>query len=173
MRSLVLNKLTPLLILVLLLAFGPISHAIELNVAFVDGNVLFQKFQSQINEELQNEFSDKRDSMINLQKDLQQLNESATIDGAILSSAENQTIQHDIDKKSRELQRLSQAYQEEYALRGNEEMQKMEGTLLNVVNGIADKNHYDLVLQSAAILYANQNYDITPDVIKALDEPNS
>ena len=154
-------------------AFGLVAHAdvpaSKLpHIAFIDGQQVYQKYRSDIDTKLEKEFADRKDKLVAMQDDIKKATDKLSRDSAILSAAEQKKSQQALEVKQREFQRLSQAYQEDINLRGNQELQVLGDKLQTVVNSVAKEKHFDMVLQRGAAVFIDKKYDITQDVLEKM-----
>lgn len=140
-----------------------------LPIAIVDGNVVFQKFQPAIEAELKKEFKDQQQKLMKLQADLQKMSEQLDKDAEIMSEAEVDKLQQNFAEKQMEFQQLSVEYSEAYNERGNEEFQALIEKVQAAAKEMANEKGYALVIQRGAVLYADDKYDITAELIKDVE----
>ncbi|HJL92553.1 MAG TPA: OmpH family outer membrane protein, partial [Woeseiaceae bacterium] len=69
----------------------------------------------------------------------------------------------------REVNRLGTELQEDVNLRRNEEIGKLQRTLLEIVNAFAQSNDFDIVLADG-VIYASQSVNITPQILDSLED---
>lgn len=149
---------------------GTAFAAEDLPIAIVDGNVVFQKFQPGIEAELKKEFKDQQQKLMKLQGDLQKMSEQLDKDAEIMSEAEVEKLQQNFAEKQMEFQQLSVEYSEAYNERGNEEFQTLIEEVQAAAKEIAAEKGYAMVVQRGAILYADDKYDVTEELIKDVED---
>ena len=88
-------------------------------------------------------------------------------DGPVMSEADRNRGQHDLIELNKEFQRKQRELQEDLTQRQNEERENVFGRVNKVIQQIAEKEKYDLVIQDA--LYHSARVDITDKVLKELD----
>ena len=71
-------------------------------------------------------------------------------------------------EQDRDFQRKSREFQEDLSVRKNEELARVLEQANRVVQQVAEKEKYDIILQEA--VYVNPKHDITDKVIKALND---
>jgi outer membrane protein len=69
---------------------------------------------------------------------------------------------------ARDLQRAEQEFNDDVQARRNEELSRLQRTLLEEVRSYAKAQNYDIVLSGEAVLYSASATDITPAVLSAL-----
>ena len=88
-------------------------------------------------------------------------------DAPIMSEADRNKGQHDLIELNKEFQRKQRELQEDLTQRQNEERENVFGRVNKVIQQIAERERYDLVIQDA--LYHSARVDITDKVLKELD----
>ncbi len=89
-------------------------------------------------------------------------------DGATMSDDQRQRAEKELRDGQRDFERAKGEFQDDVTARRNEEMSRLQRTLIDEVRSYAKSQNYDLVLASEAALYSSQSYDITPQVLAAL-----
>lgn len=116
---------------------------------------------------LQDEFAPRQREIVAQQKDLKTKEEKLQRDGAVMAENERRTVEKDLRDGQRELARKQNEYVEDLNLRRNEELGKLQRSLLQEVQAFARTSNYDLVVGDG-VLYVNESLDITPQVLSAL-----
>ncbi len=116
---------------------------------------------------LQDEFAPRQRSIVAQQKDLKTKEEKLQRDGAVMAENERRNAEKDLRDGQREMQRKQNEYVEDLNLRRNEELGKLQRSLLQEVQVFARNSSYDLVLGDG-VLYVNESMDITAQVLNAL-----
>ena len=116
---------------------------------------------------LQDEFAPRQREIVAQQKDLKAKEDKLQRDGAVMAENERRTAEKDLRDGQRELARKQNEYVEDLNLRRNEELGKLQRSLLQEVQAYARTSSYDLVLGDG-VLYVNESMDITAQVLSAL-----
>jgi outer membrane protein len=116
---------------------------------------------------LQDEFAPRQRDIVAQQKDLKAKEEKLQRDGAVMAENERRNSEKDLREGQRELARKQNEYVEDLNLRRNEELGKLQRSLLQEVQTFARASNYDLVVGDG-VLYVNESMDITPQVLSAL-----
>jgi outer membrane protein len=116
---------------------------------------------------LQDEFAPRMREISATQKELKTKEEKLQRDGAVMAENERRTAEKDLREGQRELSRKYNEYNEDLNLRRNEELGKLQRSLLQEVQAFARTGNYDLVVGDG-VLYVNESMDITPQVLSAL-----
>ena len=148
------------------------GSAAKTNIAFLDGSKIVQQFEPEIETALKTEFHEQQQTLMKMQESLVKDSETYQRDAAILSADEKTKKQVAFEEKQREFMRLTNNFNEQKTLRSNQELQVLLDAVKEVVEKIARDNNYDVVLQRGAAVYANDQYDITEQVLEQLKAKN-
>lgn len=151
-------------------AFAPLSVAqAQAKIAVVNIPRLLEEAPQakQAMQALQDEFAPRQREIVAQQKDLKAKEEKLQRDGAVMAENERRNAEKDLRDSQRELQRKQNEYVEDLNLRRNEELGKLQRSLLQEVQAFARNGNYDLVVGDG-VLYVNESLDITAQVLSAL-----
>lgn len=116
---------------------------------------------------MQDEFAPRQREMAAQQKDLKAKEEKLQRDGAVMAENERRNSEKDLREGQRDLARKQNEYVEDLNVRRNEELGKLQRSLLQEVQTFARASGYDLVVGDG-VLFVNESLDITPQVLSAL-----
>jgi outer membrane protein len=116
---------------------------------------------------LADEFAPRQREIVAQQNDLKSKEEKLQRDGAVMAENERRTAEKELRDGQRELARKQNEYVEDLNLRRNEEIGKLQRSLLQEVQAFARSANYDLVVGDG-VLYVNESLDITAQVLNAL-----
>ena len=116
---------------------------------------------------LQDEFAPRQKEIMAQQKDLKAKEDKLNRDGAVMAENERRNAEKDLRDGQRELARKQNEYVEDLNLRRNEEIGKLQRSLLQEVQAFARTSNYDLIV-GEGVLYVNESMDITAQVLSAL-----
>ena len=116
---------------------------------------------------LADEFAPRQREIVAQQNDLKSKEEKLQRDGAVMAENERRTAEKELRDGQRELARKQNEYVEDLNLRRNEEIGKLQRSLLQEVQAFARSANYDLVVGDG-VLYVNESLDITAQVLSAL-----
>ncbi|WP_456373124.1 OmpH family outer membrane protein [Thiolapillus sp.] len=138
-------------------------------IAYVEvGKVLQESPQVKaVKDKIRKEFAKRDDQLVAEQKKLKKLKEKLARDGSIMSEAERKRLERDIIARTRKLKNAQSEFQEDLALRQNEELGKLRKVIAEVIVKVAKRGGYDLVLESG-VVWANDKVNITTQVLKEL-----
>jgi outer membrane protein len=118
---------------------------------------------------LQDEFAPRQREIVEQQKDLRAKQEKLQRDAAVMAENERRNVERDLREGERELSRKQSEYLEDLNLRRNEELGKLQRSLLQEVQNFARSGNYDLVVGDG-VLFARDSIDITAQVLAALQK---
>lgn len=156
--------------LTLFLAFTAQCYAQEIKIGIIDMNQILQKspLMASLNNDLIKKFQARQTELTNAQKQLQDENNSFTMNGASMSADERAKLQNKIITDQANVQILSASLQRDLAIAKDEALRKFMAKLNAVIGKIAQTEHYDLIEQSSNFAFVNSRFDITQKVLKDL-----
>src|SRR6202034_1477432 len=116
---------------------------------------------------LRGEFAGKQKELQTQQQSLKTKEESLQRDSATMSADQRTAAERDLRDGNRELQLKVQQYQDDFNARQNEELSKLQKTLVEEVQNYAQGQKFDLVLADG-VIFASPVLDITPQVLSGL-----
>ncbi len=116
---------------------------------------------------LEREFSPKDKQLVAQQKAIKKLEEKLARDGLTMTDTEKRNLERNIISKRREAQRSQQEFKEDFSIRRNEELGKMQNRIIAAVKALADEGEYDLLL-TEGVIHASPKVDATAKVQKKL-----
>lgn len=141
----------------------------ELKIAVVDfGKLLEESPQYKVAQEtIRTEFTPRQRELQNQQNSLKAKEDKLQKDGATMSEAQRQNADKELRDSYREFQRRQSELQDDFNARRNEEMSRLQKTLIEQVRTYAKSQNFDLVLADG-VIYTTPSIDITPQVLAAL-----
>ena len=138
-------------------------------IAYVEvGRVLQDSPQVKaVKEKIRREFAKRDDQLVAEQKKLKKLKEKLARDGAIMKESEKKRLERDIITRARKLKNAQSEFQEDLALRQNEELNKLRKIIAEKIIKVAKKGGYDIVLESG-VVWASDKVNITDKVMKEM-----
>lgn len=179
------------LLLLTLLAAVAAAHP-----ALAAGEIVYVNFDrvyrdsaiiNDIRSEISTEFRVREDALKNIGEQIRTLKEEIEKEALILSEGEKEERRRDISAKERNFVRDRQALSEDIGLRFQERRRAIDAEIARVINAMAEEREYGMVLNPYivlpfsgdrtlthnVILYADENVDITDEVIKLFDKEAS
>jgi len=154
---------------VVVLVFGA-AHAQESKIGFVNvGRLLSESPQAKsAMEALQEEFAPRQREIVAQQTGLSEKESRLERDLEVMGADERQNAQRDLRKVQREIARSQEEITEDFNLRRNEELGKLQRELMQQVQAFARQSGYDLIV-SDGVLYASSAVDITQQILTGLE----
>src|SRR5579863_6611156 len=116
---------------------------------------------------LRGEFAGKQKELQTQQQSLKSKEDSLQRDSATMTADQRTAAERDLRDGNRELQLKVQQYQDDFNARQNEELSKLQKTLVEEVQNFAQGQKFDLVLADG-VIFASPVLDITPQVLSGL-----
>ncbi|MGC1457906.1 MAG: OmpH family outer membrane protein [Steroidobacteraceae bacterium] len=142
----------------------------ELKIGYVNYSELLQQSPDAkvIADALRNEFLPRQRELVALQQSLKTREDKLTKDGATMTEDQRTREDTDIRNGDRELQRKQTEFQDDVNSRRNEELSKLQKSLVEQVQAYAKSQTYDLIIVEG-VIYATNAVDITPQVLAMLN----
>ena len=116
---------------------------------------------------IRNEFTPRENELQRLQGTLKAKEEKLAKDGATMSDDQRNRAEKDLRDGARDLQRRQQELQDDFNARRNEEMGRLQKSLVDEVQAYSKTQGFDLVLADG-VIYVTNGLDITPAIITSL-----
>lgn len=159
-----------LLLSIAVLAFVlPISAFAQSKIGFVNTERIMRDSApaEQASKRLEAEFAKKQQDLQKLAEKLKRMQNDLQKNAMTMSDTQRQSKEREFNELNRELQRRDRDFRDEVNQRRNEEIGQLRDKATRVIQQIAAREHYDLILQDA--VYVNPRIDITDKVMKALE----
>src|SRR5580658_1927456 len=154
---------------VVALAAGAAPAWADLKIGVVNYSKLMQESPQAkaAQDALRGEFAGKQKELQTQQQTLKSKEDSLQRDSATMTADQRTAAERDLRDGNRELQLKVQQYQDDFNARQNEELSKLQKTLVEEVQNYAQGQKFDLVLADG-VIFASPVLDITPQVLAAL-----
>ena len=116
---------------------------------------------------IQNEFAPREKEIQTMTVALKAREDKLTKDAATMSEVQRSAAEKELRDGYRDLQRKQSEVQDDFNARRNEEMSKLNRTLLEEVQAFAKAQGYDLILADG-VIYATNALDVTGPILSAL-----
>ncbi len=158
------------LAVVLISTLSGVAAAQELKIGVVNIPVLMERApQAKVAmDELQEEFAPRQRTIVAKQTEFEELTERVRRDFDVMGETERRNAEKDLRDLQREVTRLQTEFREDLNLRRNEELGKLQRSLLKEVQDYAQTTNYDLVVGDG-VLYASSTVNITELVLRAME----
>ena len=150
--------------------FSGVAVAQELKIGVVNVPVLMERApQAKVAmDALQEEFAPRQRVIVAKQSEFEELTEKVRRDFDVMGETERRNAEKEIRDLQREVTRLQTEFREDLNLRRNEELGKLQRSLLKEVQDYAETTNYDLVVGDG-VLYASSTVTITELVLRAME----
>ncbi|MGR9073403.1 MAG: OmpH family outer membrane protein [Gammaproteobacteria bacterium] len=137
----------------------------ELKIGFVNvARVLEKAPQAEkAKKQLEKEFSPRDKLLVSQQKEIAGMEEKLQRDAGVMSESEQRKLERDILSKKREAKRAQVEFSEDFNLRRNEELGKLQRRIYDAIKELAKEEQFDLLLTDG-VIYANESIDVTAKV---------
>ena len=138
-----------------LLLISNVSFA-ELKIGFVNIPAVLEKAPQaeKAKKRLEQEFSPRDKQLVTQQKEIQSMDEKMTRDAAVMAESARASMEREIQNKKRDAKRAQQEFTEDFNVRRNEELSKLQSRIVEVIRGIAKDQSFDLLLTDG-VIYAS------------------
>ncbi len=143
--------------------------AAELKIGFVNALKVMDKAPQvdSANRRLEREFAPRQRRIVSAKQEIKKLEERFGKDAAIMTESQARRLSRDIREKKRDLKRKQEEFREDYNIRRNEELDKIQKIIILVIQDLAKADRYDLIF-TEGVVWANKRVDITDKVLKRL-----
>jgi len=150
------------------LAWGGVAAA-DTRIGFVNaGRVTSEAPQAEAaRASLEEEFGARDRAMSEEQEALRELEDRLNRDSAAMSEGQQQALQRDLIARQRELRRAEEEFREDFNMRRNEELGRLQRRIVEAINDLAEAEGFDLIV-SEGVIYASDRVDITDRVLERL-----
>lgn len=120
-----------------------------------------------IRQSLDAEFKEQQNALLQAQNELNQLEQSVQ-QATGLSNYD--TLAQTLISKRREVARQDAQLRDDYSVRRNEEIAKLQNLVLEQIVGLAKEQNFDVILNDTGVIYVSENADLTQLVIDRLNK---
>jgi outer membrane protein len=141
----------------------------ELKIGVVDyGKLMEESPQAKtVVEAIRTEFTPRQKDLQNQQQTLKAKEDKLQKDGATMTEDQRARTEKELRDSYRDLSRKQQEVQDDFNARRNEEMSRLQRTLIEEVRVYAKAQNFDLVIADG-VIYSTPTLDITPAILTAL-----
>lgn len=147
----------------------PIIASAEAKIGFVNMVDIMEKSPQAeaARKSLEKEFASRDKKLTAARDEILKLEETLKQDAAIMSDSRRAEIEKKVLNKKREYNRQQDELREDFNIRRNEELGKLQKNMHLVIVEIAKKEDYDLVV-TQPVLFASSRIDLTERVLQEL-----
>lgn len=145
------------------------AYAQELKVGVVNIPALMERIPQTkaALEALEEEFAPRQREFMAKQKEYADLVEKVQKDAAVMGETERRNAETSLRELGRDVTRMESEFREDFNLRRNEELAKLQRSVLGEVTAYAQSEGYDLIVGDG-VLFASAAVNITDDVLRAV-----
>ena len=138
--------------------------------AFISVKTLLEQSPQAIaaNTELKQQFGEREQSLINLGKSIQQMEQTYKNDSAIMSAEQKQKAEDNIIQNKRRFQFEEQSLKQDLETKRRELLQKVQVEIRAVIRDYGQRNGYDFIFTDGSLAYASESVDITDEILNEL-----
>lgn len=125
-----------------------------------------------LEQQVQEEFKDRISEIEEIEGKMQALQDKAERDSKIMSQREMQEMSRELELLDATRQVKAKGLREDMQRRGNELRDQLMAEVMRNAQALASEQKYDVVLSSNSLVYANDNFDLTDDVLKKMTGGN-
>ena len=159
---------TKIALFVGLLLAANVSYA-DLKIGFVNIPAVLEKAPQaeKAKKRLEQEFSPRDKQLVAQQKEIQNMDDRMAKDAAVMGESARLNLEKDILNKKRDAKRAQQEFSEDFNVRRNEELGKLQRRIVEAIREIAKAQNFDLLLTDG-VIYASDKIDVTSQVQQKL-----
>ncbi len=120
-----------------------------------------------IRDDLDREFKQQKEALLEAQRTLKTMERQAE---RLSGEQDYASIEKKLIAKRRDVARRDAALRDNYSVRRNEELSKLQRKVLDRILSIAKANEYDVILNDTGVIYVSPRADLTALVIEQLHE---
>ncbi|OOZ41189.1 hypothetical protein BOW53_04805 [Solemya pervernicosa gill symbiont] len=116
---------------------------------------------------LAKEFKSRDELLVSGKKALSKDEDMLSKDGAIMSESARRDLERSIRDQKRDLKRSQEEFREDFNIRRNEELRKLQRTVYDAITAEAKSQKFDIVM-GEGVIFASTRVDLTEAVMKRL-----
>ncbi|HBN88367.1 MAG TPA: OmpH family outer membrane protein [Rheinheimera sp.] len=149
-----------------LLMAGTVA-AKEMKIAYVDVQAVAAKIpqSAAMQETIKNEFAQRIEAVGKLEKDIGFNIEKLRRDGPTMSEKQQEELKATVTSQRQQYEQLARPLDEEIRTRQAEERNKVLALIKAAIDVVAEREKFDMVLNSGAAVYAKPEFDISEAVV--------
>ena len=162
------------LFLILLLGFSAYSvNAEEIKIGFVNVPRILENAPqaAQAKKDLEKEFAPRDKKLVAMQKKLKKLEEKMLTDGDVMSQSDQKRMEREIISLKRDARRAQEEFREDFNIRRNEELAKLQKVVFEAIQSLAKEKNYDLLVTDG-VVFASERIDVTAEIESKLNAAN-
>ena len=158
------------LTIVLIIGNSGLSFAAgkDMKIATVDIGKIFDEYEKtkQYDQEFQTEGRLKQEERDAIVHEIRRLRDEL----AVLAEDARREKQEGIDSKMKELETFDAEVRKALGEKRNKAVREVFQDIENVMTQYGERKAYDVIFNDRALLYKNKQFDVTPDILKELND---
>jgi outer membrane protein len=138
----------------------------EVKIGVIDYARLLEESQ-QVQDALRSEFGPRYQQLLAQENSLKSRGEKLQKDAATMSPDQRTKAEKELRDGARDLERKKQEWQDDSNAKRNDEMNKLQRSLIGEVRDYAKAQNFDIVI-AEGVIFATPAVDITPAVLQSL-----
>ena len=141
-----------------------------LKIGFVNASTILEKAPQaeEARKRLEQEFEKRDLAMVEAQKTVRDLEDRLIDEGSEIGDNERRKLEREIRNQKRDLKRMEEEFKEDFNLRRNEELGKLQRLVYAAIVDLAKTEEFDLIVNQDSVIFASERVDITEKVLKRL-----
>ncbi len=154
-----------------ILLVAPLAVMAETKIGFVNMVELMEKSPQAeaARKGLEAEFSNRDKKLTSVRDEVLKLEETLKNDGPIMNDKNRSDLEKKILNRKREYNRQQDELREDFNIRRNEELGKLQKNVHEVIIVVAKEESYDLVV-TQPVLYASEKINLTERVLQEMQK---
>ncbi len=138
----------------------------EMKIGFVDVQAVAAKIpqSAAMQETIRSEFAQRIETVGKLEKDINFNIEKLRRDGPTMSEKQQEELKTTLNNQRQQYEQLARPLDEDIRNRQAEERNKVLALIKAAIDAVAEREKFDVVLNSGAAVYAKPEYDISEAV---------
>lgn len=155
---------------VVLMGFLPAAQA-ELKIGVINTQALLQASPQAeaVQKKLRGEFEPRTVELKSRQEKLAKLQQEFQKNAMLLSEEQREKKERDLVAKGRDFKNAKEALEDDFRMRQQQELGKLQEQLLKAVEQFAKRNKYDLILADG-VIFASPAANVTEQVLNVLKQ---
>ncbi len=124
----------------------------------------------QARDKLVSKFDPSKKEIASLQKSLRDDFDKLSKNKAVMQDQERKSLEAKIDGEQKDLRTKATDFEQKFNQEEEKTMQDVTKQIQTIVDKFAMENKYDLIIAKGATAYNNPSFDVTPQIVTALEK---
>ena len=166
------NPLVKLWMLFVLLLFAalPLQAQYSLKIGFVNASIILEKAPQaeEARKRLEQEFEPRDQALVDANKLVRELEDRLAEEASDMGDNERRKLEREVRNQKRDLKRMEEEFKEDFNLRRNEELGKLQRLVYEAIASLAKAEEFDLIINQDSVIFASERVDVTEKVLQRL-----